>query len=403
LEDLIDAKVLSRFKVRSVTGSLKLDTDADVAMARVLVAMANKSSADTARRVTRAARQQAIEGTWHGGTPPFGYRNEDKTLVIHPEHAELVREAARRVLAGESLYRVVTDWNARGVPTGWGGPWSDKTLKMVLRNPSIKGVRSYRPLMPDGTRAKASQMSTKAAWPPILDEDTWQRVNDTLDARKEARSFYEGGSKRLFPFSGLIRCSRCGTAMVHRGGVYQCVSKGVCTRSIRSAQITALVGDALLAVFARITLDPASRAEPANDQAARAGLAAALDADRARLARLDDDHYDGLIDRAAWVRQRARIAERVEKARRDYQAAMPDTGPGIDVTTVAAEWEGRTPLWQFQAASLVLEAVLVHAHPADMMTAVPKRRDEATEAFRVRRDQHRAKVLARRVEFVWRA
>ena len=67
LEDLIDAKVLGGFTVRSVTGSLRLDTDSDVAMARVLVAMANKSSADTARRVARAAKQQAIEGSWHGG------------------------------------------------------------------------------------------------------------------------------------------------------------------------------------------------------------------------------------------------------------------------------------------------------------------------------------------------
>jgi DNA invertase Pin-like site-specific DNA recombinase len=79
LEDLIDAKVLGGFSVRSVTGSLRLDTDSDIAMARVLVATANKSSADTARRVARAAKQQAIEGTWHGGRVPFGYRAEDGT------------------------------------------------------------------------------------------------------------------------------------------------------------------------------------------------------------------------------------------------------------------------------------------------------------------------------------
>ena len=105
-----------------------------------------------------------------------------------------------------------------------------------------------------------------------------------------------------------------------------------------------------------------------------------------------------------WVRQRARIAERIEQTRREYTAALPEqAGPGIDVTTVAAEWSGRTPLWKYQAASLILEAVLVHAHPADMMTAVPKRRNESTEAFHVRRDAHRADLLAHRVEFIWRA
>ena len=165
LEDLIDAKVLGGFTVRSVTGSLRLDTDSDVAMARVLVAMANKSFADTARRVARAAKQQAIEGSWHGGRVPFGYRAENGALVIDPVTGPLAVEAMRRVLAGESLYRIRIDWNERGILTTHGCAWSDRTLKLMLRNPSNKGVREYRPVLPDGSRAKTSTMQAKAAWP----------------------------------------------------------------------------------------------------------------------------------------------------------------------------------------------------------------------------------------------
>lgn len=112
-----------------------------------------------------------------------------------------------------------------------------------------------------------------------------------------------------------------------------------------------------------------------------------------------------MIDKAMWVRQRARIAERIEATRREYAAAMPEQeGPGIDVTTVAAEWAGRTPLWQYQATSLILEAVLVHALPEGMNGATPaRRRNETVEAFQARRTLYRAEVLARRVEFVWRA
>lgn len=106
-----------------------------------------------------------------------------------------------------------------------------------------------------------------------------------------------------------------------------------------------------------------------------------------------------------WVRQRARIAERIERIRREYTASMPEhSAPGIDVTTVAAEWAGRTPMWQYQATSLILEAVLVHALPDGMNGATPaKRRNEAIDAFHARRAAHRAEVLARRVEFIWRA
>lgn len=410
LEDLIDAKVLGGFTVRSVTGSLRLDTDSDVAMARVLVAMANKSSADTARRVARAAKQQAIEGAWHGGRVPFGYRAENGVLVIDPVTGPLVVEAFQRVLAGDSLYRIRKDWNERGIRTTHECAWSDRTLKLMLRNPSNKGVREYRPVMPDGSRAKTSKMQVKAAWRAIVDEDTWQQVSDVLDARKQARNFHQpgtGAAKRMYPFSGLIRCSACGRAMLHRGAVYQCIqpTRGGCNRSIRSAEISKLVEEAVLATFEQITLSPSKRATPVADVGARVGLAARLDADQERLARLDDDHYDGLIDKAMWVRQRARIAERIEHTRREYAAALPEqTGPGIDMTTVAKEWTGRTPLWQYQAASLILEAVLVHALPEGMNGATPaRRRNESVEAFHVRRAAYRADVLAHRVEFVWRA
>jgi hypothetical protein len=409
LEDLIDAKVLSGFAVRSVTGSLRLDTDSDIAMARVLVAMANKSSADTARRVARACKQLAVEGAWHGGRLPFGYKSVGGQLVIVPEQAELIQDAARRVLAGESLYKIRMDWNLQGIRTTSGGLWSEKTLKLVLRNPTNIGVRTYRPVLPDGTRAKTSLIDTQAKWSPILDEDTFRQVGKVLDERKKARNYYEGGdgaTKRLYPFSGLIRCSKCGTVMVRQGDYYKCVPmvKGICARGIRSHEVSALIEEAVLATFEHIALTPSKRTNTEADQAARVGLAATLDADRAALARLDDDHYDGLIDKQMWVRQRARIAERIEKTRREYAKSLPDAMPGIDVSTVAAEWAGRTPKWQNQAASLVLEAVLIHALPDGMNGATPpRRRNETMESFAARRAAHRAEVLAARVEFIWRA
>ena len=58
LEDLLDACALTGASARSLSGSLTLTdggTEAEKSMARVLVAMANKASADTARRVSRAA------------------------------------------------------------------------------------------------------------------------------------------------------------------------------------------------------------------------------------------------------------------------------------------------------------------------------------------------------------
>jgi site-specific DNA recombinase len=78
-------------------------------------------------RISRASRQRAERGEWHGGpVPPWGYVFSEvegrRSLKLWPERAALVREAADRVLAGESLYRIRQDWNARGLTSSAGRP-----------------------------------------------------------------------------------------------------------------------------------------------------------------------------------------------------------------------------------------------------------------------------------------
>ena len=409
LEDLIDAKVLYGFRVLSTTGSLRLDNDSDIAMARVLVAMANKSSADTARRVARASKQQALDGKWHGGRAPYGYRMGDSTLYVIPEHAALVREAADRVLACESLYVITRTWNERGERTGNGVQWSEKALAQVLRNPATKGVRIYRPTLPDGRSAPVPEVVTEGNWPAILDAERWQEVVDVLDARRARRTTWPGTIKRVHAFSGLIRCANCGTAMRKQGPQYICLNyqRAVCSRSINEKEITALIEEAVLSVFSRIALAPEqlpSRTAEADGE--REALAEGLESDREALERLDDDHYDGIIDRATWMRQRSRLVERIRTRQHDYQqrlARIPIVDVNLDVSTVASEWEGRSATWRHEATRLVLDTVLIHAHPQGVPAVVPKRKGDTKESYRARLREHRNDLLARRVEFVWHA
>lgn len=195
----------------------------------------------------------------------------------------MVAEAMQRILAGESLYQIRKDWNRCGVLTTHGCAWSDRTMKLMPRNPATKGIREYRPMPPDGSRVKTSLMQVTAAWPAIVDADTWQQVSDMLDARKAARNFHQpnnGAAKWMYPFSGLIRCSDCTREMMHRGNVYQYVQTlpGGYNRSIRSAEITKVVEEAVLATFEQITLNPTVRSQSSTDLASRVRHAAKLEA-----------------------------------------------------------------------------------------------------------------------------
>ena len=166
LEDLIDVIESRHIPVDSVTGSLRLANDADITMARVMVAMANKSSRDTARRVSRARLRQAEAGRpRHGGRRPFGY--EAGGLVVRQaEVAEIVR-AADAILAGVSLRQAAADLRRRGVPTVTGVPWTPGALKEILLRPRNCGLVVHGGEVLEGVTA---------AWPPILPRDTWEAV-----------------------------------------------------------------------------------------------------------------------------------------------------------------------------------------------------------------------------------
>jgi site-specific DNA recombinase len=211
LEDLIDvveAKV-PRIPVDSVTGSLRLANDADVTMARVMVAVANKASRDTARRVSRARQRQAEEGQWGGGKRPFGFGPDGVT--VDPAEAGEIRRAADAILAGVSLRQVTASLRERKVPTVTGAAWSTVTVRDVLLRPRNAGLMVYRPNGGRGPRATRlytdADVPGKAPWEAIIPEETWRALRAILT--DPARRVGPGNTPRWLG-SRLYRCGICG-------------------------------------------------------------------------------------------------------------------------------------------------------------------------------------------------
>ena len=107
------------------------------------------------------------------GRRPFGY-DADMTS-IRPAEAVLVREAADRVLAGESLRAVCKSWNARPVATTvLGTKWSPMTLRRMLMSARISGRRERYTI--DGVRRPIGTIVADAVWPGIIDVDQSDRL-----------------------------------------------------------------------------------------------------------------------------------------------------------------------------------------------------------------------------------
>jgi site-specific DNA recombinase len=143
LEEIIDLVEQRDLTVATVTGGdYDLATTDGRAMARVVVTFARKESEDKARRNKRKHLEVAQAGLPAGGGRPFGY--DDDKVTVRPVEAEMIRDAATRVLAGESIRSICLDWNASGVPSPRSGRFTQTTLKRILLSHRIAGIRSLR-------------------------------------------------------------------------------------------------------------------------------------------------------------------------------------------------------------------------------------------------------------------
>ncbi|WP_406428158.1 recombinase family protein [Streptomyces sp. NBC_00147] len=220
LEDAIEVVENFHRPIIDITGTLDLLTDNGRTVARLLVTVANKSSADTARRVRRKHQALQQAGIPTGSTRPFGYRADKRTL--EPKEASALRQAVERILTGASPRAIAADWNKQGITTSRGNKWRKETVKQVLRNPRICGQRSrkVREFNPEtGTEnVKVEPVfdeagePVKGQWEAIISVDDWKAVTAAIGSSPEPGDAYNA---RTYLGTSTLRCDKegCGSRL----------------------------------------------------------------------------------------------------------------------------------------------------------------------------------------------
>ncbi len=212
LDEYVDLRRLcADNKVKwSYSGSIYDLTDGTDRFRTGLDALVAEREAENLRDATvRAVERRARYGEVHGPLPD-GFKvvydpNTGKATdhVIDPERAPIVREAVRRILAGESAYAVSKDFNARGIRTKHGKPWTGANLARRIQSPSLAGFRVFR----------GETIEVTAKWPELITREEHYRV----------KALYSDPSRRD---------NREGSRVKHLGsGIYLC---GVCNAPLRS-------------------------------------------------------------------------------------------------------------------------------------------------------------------------
>jgi hypothetical protein len=322
-----------------LSGELDTTTADGVLRAHILGAVAQNESAKKSERVKRQRDQAARTGEGSvGGRRPYGF--EAGGMQHRPVEVKVIRDVARRLLAGESLRAVVADLNDRGIAAPAGGAWSSTQLRAMIIKPRLAGIRIHR-----------GEAIGAAPWKAILSEDEHRRLVRLFRARAGRK-----GRPATSLLGGIARCGRCGTTMWHacQAGrrLYRCPDKT--DRGCNGVTISAEPLEELVAAAVAYRVASPAVAGAARVEADRAAMPdddlALIEADLEAVA---EKFGRGLLSEREWSAAREPLLLRRDAATR--RAGAPD----MSALAKVRDWDELDVGDRRTILQLLLEAVTV--------------------------------------------
>lgn len=359
-EDIIDLHRAKGVKIVTVaSGQDDLSTADGVMTAGIRAQIDAGESERTGERIRRAALQRAQQGKRHG-MPPYGWRIDgDGEQVVDPETGGLLRDAARRVLARESIRSIAKGLNDRGVMTPRVKFYADRGKPFDHIRDTWDAVKLRQLLLRQsnaGRRIHQKQLLGAGTWEPLWDEAQQDRLTIVLTNPKRVTS---RGTAVKHLLSGIATCGRtaddgatCGgrldtVTIKGKGRKYRCSQ---CTRLARMAE--PVEREVVAKVVARLARPDAVELLGGDPRVSRD----AADEMRVLQERLDDAALRwarGSIDGSQLDIITAELRPKVDAARSRMLAAAPtpefakfaapqDMPPAERRAEVARRWDAAT-------------------------------------------------------------
>ncbi|MBL7488387.1 recombinase family protein [Frankia sp. AgB1.9] len=347
LEDAIDVVMQFGRPIIDITGTLDLLTDSGRDMARIMVTIKSRQSADTSKRVRTKHRVMAEHGRKVNGPRAFGWLEDG--IRLHPVEAPILHKAVDDLLAGVNSTRIFRGWNKAGVKTTKGNLWVRASFVKIMTNPRLAGWRIYQGRI----ATDKDNRPVKAPSEPLVSNEAWLAVCEILKPKTES---HDPRRRRVYLLSGILRCGKCGQKLYGSkstsyacGYMYWCVDDRThieCSGVYGAGRpIDDLVTELVLAYLADHRVSLGEKVWPGNGELAsletrigelmaayRAGeLTAALVFPNVR--ELEERRSALIEDRGLWVQARAGTPR---------------------VTNVVAEW----PKLEIEQRRVIIETVI---------------------------------------------
>ena len=268
LFDLIITKEISRF-ARNTLDSLQytrkllgwgvgvffqndnintLDEDAELRLT-IMSSIAQDELRKLSSRV-KFGHQQAIKSNVVlGNSRIFGYKKEDKHLVIDESQAPMVRDLFRMYATGEySMKQLEKIFYDQGYRNYNGNKIAHTTMSGIISNPKYKGYYVGNKVRIVDMFTKKQKFLPPEEWvmfkdetgdivPAIVSEELWKKANEVLRRRSDDVKNRQGICNHPNLLTGKLFCTHCGAAYYRReskGRDGTVNSKWVCSNKINN-------------------------------------------------------------------------------------------------------------------------------------------------------------------------
>lgn len=192
-------------------------------MLTILSSLAEEESRSISNNIRWAVEKKFERGEVIISGTMLGYRydkEDNKTLVIVEEEAEIIRLIYKLFLQGESYVAIGKYLEAQGYKTRVGkSTWRGDTIKSILTNEKYKGdaflQKTYTRDFMDKRRKKNNGVKqayyVKDSHPAIISPEDYEKVEQELRRREINRGSKKEKTNCKYVLSDILVCAECGT------------------------------------------------------------------------------------------------------------------------------------------------------------------------------------------------
>lgn len=208
----------NKIQVYSMTPSLTLfDENGEVSIGMsiafsVYAALVAVETDEMFKKCDRGRRQTAKEGRYIGGYICFGYKIQNKHIVIDPQEADLVRKVFTMYAEGNiSAAKIAKELDGQGYSVR---SRRDKTKQSKLTYTTVSKMLVNQAYI--GTK-KSDKL--EITYPPIISIDLWEKCRAVAAKNNK----WSDKSKIKFHLgNNIIQCPHCGYGYMFSHSVYDC-------------------------------------------------------------------------------------------------------------------------------------------------------------------------------------